>query len=80
MAKTLIVKPLGLVVRAAGLVTLQQVKIALEDRQILTNLKIGRIIAMRGWIVQQTADFFDPENLLDIARSPCLYSQKPRKH
>ena len=58
MAKTLIVKPLGLVIQAAGLVTPQQVQLALEDRQILTNLKIGQIMAMRGWINQQTADFF----------------------
>ena len=38
--------------------TPQQVQIALEDRQIFPNLKIGQIMAMRGWIDRQTADFF----------------------
>ncbi len=58
MAKTPIVKPLGLVIQTAGLVNAGQVQIALEDRQLFPHLKIGQIMARRGWISQQTADFF----------------------
>ena len=58
MARIIIVKPLGLVLQKAGLVSPEQVKIALKDRVSLPNHKIGEIMATRGWINQQTADFF----------------------
>lgn len=58
MAKTIIVKPLGLVLQRAGLVTTKQVETALKDLEFLSNSRIGEIMVSRGWITQQTADFF----------------------
>ena len=58
MAKTIIVKPLGLVLLKAGLVTTKQVVTALKDLESLSNSRIGEIMVRRGWISQQTADFF----------------------
>ncbi len=58
MARTLIVKPLGLVLQKAGLISSEQIQIALKDRVSLPNCRIGEILAHRGWIEQQTADFF----------------------
>lgn len=58
MAQTLILKPLGLVLQTAGLVSPQQVQIALKDREFFPQLRIGEIMIRRGWIGQQTADFF----------------------
>ncbi len=58
MAKTLIVKPLGLVLQKADLISPQQVKIALEERNNLPNRRIGEIMALKGWIKPETADFF----------------------
>jgi tetratricopeptide (TPR) repeat protein len=58
MARTIIVKPLGLVLQKAGLVSPEQVKIALKALVSLPNCKIGEIMANKGWINQQTADFF----------------------
>ena len=58
MAGTLIVKPLGLVLQQAGLVSSEQVQIALAVREVSSQKKIGEIMAIKGWIQQQTADFF----------------------
>ncbi len=58
MANTLIVKPLGLVLQKAGLVSPEQVKIALEEQINLPDRRIGEIMALKGWIQPQTAYFF----------------------
>lgn len=58
MTKTLVVKPLGLVLQNAGLISDQQLAIALKDKSRLSNLKIGEIMAIRGWIKLETANFF----------------------
>ncbi len=58
MAETLIVKPLGLVLQKAGLISLEQVKIALKAKKSLPHYKIGEILAIRGWIKPETANFF----------------------
>ncbi len=50
-------KPLGEILVEAGLVSLAQIEIALHE-QMQTNLKIGEILALHGWIKQETADFF----------------------
>lgn len=51
--------PLGAVLQQAGLVSVTQVKQALEQQnQISTNLRIGEILAAQGRIKSQTADFF----------------------
>lgn len=58
MVGTPIVKPLGLVLQQAGLVSSEQVQIALAARGVSPQTKIGEIMAIKGWIQQQTADFF----------------------
>ncbi len=58
MAETLIVKPLGLVLQKAGLISLEQVKIALKAKKTLPHYRIGEILAIRGWIKPETANFF----------------------
>lgn len=52
-------KPLGQLLSEAGLITAQQIETALID-QLLHNpdTRIGQILASKGWIEQQTADFF----------------------
>ncbi|BAZ45587.1 hypothetical protein NIES4102_26130 [Chondrocystis sp. NIES-4102] len=51
--------PLGAVLQQAGLVTVTQVKEALEQQsQLKTKLRIGEILAEQGDIKPQTADFF----------------------
>ncbi len=50
-------KPLGEILVEAGLVSLAQIEIALHE-QTQSNLKIGEILALHGWIKQETADFF----------------------
>lgn len=58
MAKTVVIKPLGLVLRKAGLISSEQVEIALKESLGLPKYKIGEILAIRGWIKPETADFF----------------------
>lgn len=50
-------KPLGEVLIEAGLVTAHQIAIALQEQKDC-DLKLGEILALRGWIEQKTADFF----------------------
>ena len=50
-------KPLGEILVEAGLVSLAQIEIALQE-QSQSNLKIGEILALHGWVQQETADFF----------------------
>ena len=49
--------PLGEVLIEAGLITANQIELALEI-QAHSNLKIGEILADHNWIEQKTADFF----------------------
>jgi hypothetical protein len=51
-------KPLGLILQEAGLVSPSQVEIALRDQGQYENLRLGEILALRGWLKQETADFF----------------------
>jgi len=64
-------KPLGEILVEAGLVSLAQIEIALQE-QAQSNLKIGEILALHGWIKQETADFF-------VDRWAKLVSQKNKK-
>ena len=52
---------LGQTLRKAGLITFPQIQVALTDREYCQHLRIGEILAYRGWIKQQTADFFADE-------------------
>ena len=58
MVKTLIIKPLGLVLQKAGLISDEQLATALQEKSRLSNLKLGEIMAIRGWIKLETANFF----------------------
>lgn len=50
-------QPLGIVLQRAGLVSESQVQAALEE-QGCSNRRIGEILADRGWLKQESADFF----------------------
>ena len=54
-------KLLGETLQQAGLITNSQIQVALVDREYNQELRIGEILAIRGWIEQQTADFFAEE-------------------
>lgn len=58
MAKTVVIKPLGLVLRQAGLVSSEQVEEALKESLSLPQYRLGEILAIRGRIKPETADFF----------------------
>ena len=49
---------LGQVLVKAGLVSPNQILVVLNDAKYREDLRIGEILALRGWIQQETADFF----------------------
>ena len=51
-------KRLGVILQEANLISLPQIELALRDQTYYPDLRLGEIIAMRGWIKQETADFF----------------------
>ncbi len=51
-------KPLGMYLLEADLVSSFQLELALQDQSYYSNLRLGEILALRGWIKQETADFF----------------------
>ena len=55
--QTVPIKPLGQVLQQADLVSAAQIEVALRD-QSFYQLPIGEILALRGWVKQETADFF----------------------
>jgi hypothetical protein len=59
-------QPLGSILQQADLVSANQIDIALEHQAEYPDLRIGEILALRGWIKLETADFFAQEwtNLL----------------
>lgn len=63
-------KPLlGQILQQAGLVSDTQIKLAVSIQQgAQDQLKIGQIIAQRGWLYQETIDFF-AEELLKLKNS-----------
>lgn len=58
MSQPPLLKPLGAVLQKAGLLCGAQIEVALNDQQMYPYLKLGEILSLRGWIKQQTADFF----------------------
>jgi hypothetical protein len=54
-------KLLGETLEQAGLVSDEQIQTALAEGQKSQNLRVGEILALRGWIEQSTADFFADE-------------------
>lgn len=51
-------KPLGQLLNEAGLISAKQIEIALKEQVQIPQMKIGEILALRGWLKQETADFF----------------------
>ena len=49
---------LGVILQESSLVATPQIQLALRDQTYYPNLRLGEILAMRGWIKQETADFF----------------------
>lgn len=52
------VRPLGFILQEAGLISKSQIALALVDQSYYQDLKIGEILVLRGWLDQNTADFF----------------------
>ncbi len=64
-------QPLGQILIEAGLISINQIEIALREQEE-TGLRIGEILVAHGWIKQSTVDFFAEE-------WQSLLSQKQRK-
>ena len=58
-------KLLGAILQEASLVSTPQIQLALQDQSYYPDLRLGEIVAMRGWIKQETADFF-AQNWLEL--------------
>lgn len=63
---------LGEILSNAGLISSSQVQIALIDQKNYQDLKLGEILALRGWIEQKTADFF-AEDWKILIKQPAQY-------
>jgi hypothetical protein len=61
MSKFITFKPLGEILQEAGLITTPQLEVALRDQIYYEDMRLGEILALRGWIKQDTADFFVQE-------------------
>ena len=51
-------KRLGMILLEADLVSVAQIEVALQDQSYRPDLLLGEILATRGWIQPETADFF----------------------
>ena len=58
MSKFITFKPIGEILTEADLITKPQLEVALRDQIYNENMLLGEILALRGWIKQDTADFF----------------------
>jgi len=58
MSKFITFKPIGTILQEADLITTPQLEIALRDQACYEDMRLGEILALRGWIKQDTADFF----------------------
>jgi hypothetical protein len=61
MSKFITFKPIGEILQEAGLITHPQLELALRDQASYQDMRLGEILALRGWIEQDTADFFVQE-------------------
>jgi hypothetical protein len=64
--------PVGIMLRAAGLISAAQLDMALQEQTAYEDLRIGEIFALHGWLKQETVDFF-------VERWPELLNSKPPK-
>ncbi|MGB5593137.1 MAG: hypothetical protein WBM32_02935 [Crocosphaera sp.] len=51
-------QPLGTILQQAKLITPDQIEEALTEQRKCPQRRLGEILAGKGWIKQQTADFF----------------------
>jgi hypothetical protein len=58
MSKFITFKPIGTILQEADLITPPQLEVALRDQAYYEDMRLGEILALRGWISQDTADFF----------------------
>ena len=68
-------KPIGEVLIEAGLISIHQLEIALQEQKH-TGLKAGEILVLHGWIKQETVDFFAdklPKLIQSSDRKPLLF-------
>ena len=61
MSRIITFKPIGEILQEADLITAPQLEVALRDQNYNSDLRLGEILALRGWIKQDTADFFVQE-------------------
>ncbi|MGB5634399.1 MAG: hypothetical protein WBM86_16680, partial [Waterburya sp.] len=61
MSKFITFKPIGEILKEADLITSPQLEVALRDQIHYQDMRLGEILALRGWINQDTADFFVQE-------------------
>jgi hypothetical protein len=80
MSKLIKMKPIGEILKEAALVTESQIAVALHDQIYYQDMRLGEILALRGWIDPNTADFFVEEwwNLINYEKKYPLgfYLQK----
>ena len=67
-------QPLGELLVSAGLISADQLRLALHNQTIpgYENFRIGEILSLRGWVKQDTCDFFAtrwPELLRNLSAS-----------
>lgn len=58
MTETPVSQSLGTVLQQAGLVTAAQIEVAQRDQVEHDDLQLGEILILRGWLKQETVDFF----------------------
>jgi hypothetical protein len=63
---------LGEILREADLITSAQLQTVLQDQAQYQEQRLGEILALRGWIKQETADFF-AEQWLNYLKNPAQY-------
>ncbi len=65
-------KSIGFLLTEADLVSLPQIELALQEQKQYLDLRLGEILALHGWLKQETADFF--------AQKWFKYLQEKNKH
>lgn len=69
MLQQTINKPIGEVLREAGLISSAQLAVALQDQQYRPDLRIGDILELRGWVKRDIIEFF-AQQWPQVAREP----------
>ena len=73
-AKDTVKKPIGQILIEAGLISINQIEIALQEQKY-NDLRIGEILVLHGWIQQQTVDFLVEKwsKIHDEEKKPLAY-------